>query len=387
MQSQHDLIESAVVWRRRIHRRPELGFEEEETAALVAEVLGEIGLEVTVGIGTTGVVGSLRMGGSDRSIGLRADIDAIGIDELGDVPYRSERPGAFHGCGHDGHTAMLLGAASKLAAEGGFDGTVHFIFQPCEEPGYGAQAMIDDGLFDRFPVDAVYGLHNMPGIPAGDIAVRPGPLMSFEDRFEITVAGRGGHASMPDRTVDATVIAAEMVLALQTIVSRSVSSLDPAVVSVTELHTDGAANVIASNATLRGDCRGFADETSATIEKRMGEIVAGLGAAHGAECTLTYDRVCIVTDNSEAETAHAVEAAREVVGDDRVDPMTPRVPASEDFARMLRVRPGCYALIGNGVDEGAHGCSLHNPYYDFNDAIIGTGIDYWVALVRQQLPT
>ncbi len=387
MQSQQDLVESAVAWRRRIHRRPELGFQEEETAALVAEILDDLGLEVAAGIGTTGVVGSLRMGESDRSVGLRADIDAIGIDEQGDVAYRSEQPGVFHGCGHDGHTVMLLGAAARLTQEGGFDGAVHFIFQPCEEPGYGAQAMIDDGLFDRFPVDAVYGLHNMPGIPAGDFAVRPGPFMSFEDRFTIAIQGRGGHSSAPERSIDATVVGAEMVLALQTVVARSVSSLDPAVVSVTEFDTDGVRNVIASNATIRGDCRGFTDETSDLIETRIRELAAGIGSAHGATCTVDYERACIVVDNSDDETQHWVGAARAVVGEGRVDASANKIPASEDFARMLRVRPGSYALIGNGENpDSAHGCSLHNPFYDFNDAIIGTGIDYWVTLVRQQLP-
>ncbi len=385
MRSEYDIVEAATVWRHQLHRHPELGFQEDSTARLVADALTDIGIEVTVGVGGTGVVGSLRSGRSSRAIGLRADMDAIGIQEQGTPPYRSERPEVFHGCGHDGHTAMLLGAAHRLAAELDFDGVVHFIFQPCEEAGHGAQAMIDDGLFDRFTMDAVYGLHNMPGIPAGEFAVTPGPMMAFEHVFEIVVRGRGGHASMPDRTVDATVVGAEIVIALQSIVARSMSPLDAGVVSVTEFETDGARNVIASTSTIRGDCRGFTDETGRLIERRMRELVAGIGAAHGAECSLYYSREFIVLSNTERETEAAVAAARAVVGDDRVDDGAAPVPASEDFARLLVVKPGCYALIGNGVDDPVHGGTLHNPHYDFNDEILATGIDYWVELVAQQL--
>ncbi len=386
MRSQHDIVEAAVAWRQQIHRRPELGFGEDETAALVAEVLIDIGLDVVVGVGGTGVVGSASAGRSDRAIGLRADMDAIPIEEQGDAPHRSEHPGVFHGCGHDGHTAMLLGAAELLVADPDFDGTVHFIFQPCEETGLGAQAMIDDGLFERFEMEAVYGLHNMPGIAAGDFAVRSGPMMAFEDNFEIVVKGQGGHASMPDRTVDAILIGSEIVATLQSIVARSLSALDTGVVSVTEFETDGARNVIASTVMIRGDCRGFTDSVSQRIERRMGEIVAGVGAAHGAEVSLSYTREFIVLCNTEPEARAVVDAAQAVVGADHVDESTPPVPASEDFARMLAVKPGCYALIGNGIDGTVHSGSLHNPHYDFNDEIIANGIDYWVALIRRQLP-
>ncbi len=387
MRSEYDIVEAATVWRHQLHRHPELGFQEDSTAQLVADALTGIGIDVTVGVGGTGVVGSLRAGESSRAIGLRADMDAIGIQELGTPPYRSECPEVFHGCGHDGHTAMLLGAAHRLAAEPDFDGVVHFIFQPCEEAGHGAQAMIDDGLFDRFPMDAVYGLHNMPGIPAGNFAVRSGPMMAFEYSFEIVVRGRGGHASMPERTVDALVVGAEIVIALQTIVSRSLGPLDLAVVSVTEFESDGARNVIASTVTIRGDCRGFTDDVGRVIERRMGELVSGIGAAHGAECSLSYAEAAIVLNNTEAETRATVDAACAVVGVARVDGSAPPIPASEDFSRMLVVKPGCYALIGNGdeADGSAHNESLHNPHYDFNDKILTTGIDYWVALATQQL--
>jgi len=375
MRSEPDIVEAATVWRHQLHRHPELGFREDETASFVADELTGLGIDVMVGVGGTGVVGSLSAGDSTRSIGLRADMDAIGIQELGEPPYRSECPEVFHGCGHDGHTAMLLGAAHRLVTEPDFDGTVHFIFQPCEETGLGAQAMIDDGLFERLPMDAV----------AGHFAIRSGPAMAFEHIFEIVIRGRGGHASMPDRTVDAIVVGAEIVVALQTIVSRSLSPLDAGVVSVTEFLSDGARNVIASTATIRGDCRGFTDAVGRQIEDRMAALVAGVGAAHGADCSLRYTREFIVLSNTEAETRAATAAARAVVGDHRVDGSAPAVPASEDFARMLAMVPGCYALIGNGVDDPVHGGSLHNPHYDFNDAIIATGIDYWVALTVQQL--
>lgn len=372
-------------WRRDIHKHPELGFREERTAAKVADLLTEFGLEVHTGIGETGVVGVLRRGSSNKTIGLRADMDALPIQEANDFPHRSVNDKVFHGCGHDGHTAMLLGAAKRLVADGKFDGTAYFIFQPSEEDGRGALSMIDDGLFERFPMEAVYGMHNMPGIPAGHFAVRKGSIMTSEDIFVITIDGRGGHASMPDRTVDPVVIGAEVVLALQTIVSRSVGPQDWAVVSVTEILTDGARNVIPSQVTVKGDCRALSVATQEIIESRMRQLVEGICSAHGAEGRVEYRREFIATVNSPVETDAAIAAARQVIGKEaELDADCATCPASEDFARMLQRKPGCYILIGNGTD-GHCGSSLHNAHYDLNDDILGTGCDYWVTLVENQL--
>ena len=375
-------------WRRDIHRHPELGFQENRTAALIADLLTRFGFDVTTGVGRTGVIGTMRLGTSGRAIGLRADMDALPIREQNSFDHRSVHDGVFHGCGHDGHTAMLLGAAAELAEHGGFDGTVHVIFQPSEEDGRGALAMIEDGLFDRFPMDAVYGMHNMPGIAAGHFAVRTGAMMTSEDVFEIRIAGRGGHASMPERVVDPVVVGAEVILALQTIVSRAVGPRDWGVVSVTEMLTDGARNVIPSNVTIRGDCRALSVDTQRLIEQRMRQITDGICAAHGATGEVDYRNDFVPTVNTPTETAIAVRAARKVAemadADLTVDPDCPICGASEDFARMLQHRPGCYIQIGNGREGEC--AALHNPNYDLNDDILEIGARYWVALVRDQLP-
>ena len=371
-------------WRRDIHRHPELGFAEERTAAFVADRLREFGIETHTGIGGTGVVGVLRRGGGTGSIGLRADLDALPIDERNEFPHRSVNRGRFHGCGHDGHTAMLLAAAERLAAAGTIDGAVHFIFQPNEENGLGALAMMKDGLFDRFDMQAVYGMHNMPGIPAGHFAVRKGPMMTFEDNFVIRIEGLGGHASMPNRTRDPVVVAAEIISALQTIVARSLNPMESGVVSVTEILTDGARNVIPSHVTLKGDTRGLSDATQALIERRMRDLVVNIGRAHNIDVTLDYSHEFIVLNNSDAETAIAVRAAVDTVGADRVVADCEPAACSEDFAQMLRAKPGCYVLIGNGT-EGHHGRPLHNPGYDFNDDVLATGASYWVRLAENEL--
>ena len=383
MQESRDDVRS---WRHDIHKHPELGFQENRTAGKVADLLADFGLDVHTGIGTTGVVGVLQRGAGDQAIGLRADIDALPIQEANTFEHRSVHDGVFHGCGHDGHTAMLLAAAKHLAESGEFDGTAYFIFQPSEEDGRGALAMIDDGLFERFPMKAVYGMHNMPGIPAGHFAVKQGVIMTSEDIFVITIKGRGGHASMPDHAIDPVIIGAEVVLALQSVVSRSVSPKDWGVVSVTEFLTDGARNVIPSTVIIKGDCRAMSTKTQDLIEKRMREIVAGITAAHGAEGSVEYRNDFVVTVNTPDETDAAISAARKVAGQPAVDPDCPPCPASEDFARMLQVKPGCYIMIGNGLD-GHCGATLHNPNYDLNDEILGVGADYWVALVEAQLPT
>ena len=373
-----------VSWRHDIHKHPELGFREDRTADKVAALLEGFGLEVHRGVGETGVVGVLRRGQGNRAIGLRADMDALPIQEANEFAHRSVHDGVFHGCGHDGHTTMLLGGAKCLAEAGRFDGTVCFIFQPSEEDGRGALSMIDDGLFERFPMEAVYGLHNMPGIAAGHFAVREGSIMTSEDVFEITIKGQGGHASMPERTVDPVVVGAEVVLALQTIVSRSVGPRDWGVVSVTEVTTDGARNVIPSTVVIKGDCRALSTDTQRTIETRMRAIVEGLCAAYGAKGEVVYREDFVPTINAPAETEAAIAAAREVAGEIAVDPDCPTCGASEDFARMLQRKPGCYIFLGNG-EEGHCGRSLHNPNYDLNDEILVAGCRYWVTLVRDVL--
>ena len=379
------LQDEVQAWRRDIHKHPELGFQENRTAEKVAGLLEEFGLEVHTGIGKTGVVGVLKRGESEKGIGMRADIDALPIDEANTFDYRSVHEGVFHGCGHDGHTAMLLAAAKHLAESGNFDGIAHFIFQPSEEDGRGALAMMEDGLFDRFPMNAVYGMHNMPGIPAGHFAVRKGVITTSEDIFVITIKGQGGHASMPNRSIDPIVIGAEVVLALQSIVSRSVAPQHWGVVSVTEVLTDGARNVIPSTVTIKGDCRAMSPKTQELIETRMREIVDGICSAHRAQGKVEYRADFVVTDNTPDETEAAIAAARQVATEAAVDPDCPPCPASEDFARMLAAKPGCYIMIGNGLD-GHCGTTLHNPNYDLNDEILTIGAEYWVALVENQLP-
>jgi len=369
--------------RRALHHAPETGFDLTATAAELAHRLRAAGLGVTQGVGGSGIVASLKRGSSAASIGLRADMDALPITERNDFAHRSGVGGKFHGCGHDGHSTMLLGAAQRLAADDSFDGTVHFVFQPDEENGRGARAMIDDGLFERFPIDEIHGLHNLPGLPVGHFATRNGAFTAFEEIFEIRIAGRGGHASAPQQAIDPLVIGAEIVSALQTIVARSLAPGDHGVVSATEFITDGARNILPSQATIRGDTRGYDDAVSAVMERRMRTISESVAAAHGASATLAYEREFEPTINTAAEVAHAAAAARTVPGA-HVDDAHPRMGFSEDFAQFLRHRPGCFMLLGNGTD-GSHGAALHNPHYDFNDAALPWGIDYWIRLVHERL--
>lgn len=371
-----------IALRHELHRKPETGFDVEATASVVAERLRVGGLSVETDIGG-GVVATLRCGTGTRSIALRAELDALPITEATNLGHRSLVPGKFHGCGHDGHMAMLIGAALQLARQQDFDGTVHFIFQPDEENGRGAQAMIEAGLFKRFETDAVYGLHNLPGMPVGSFATGPGVFTAFEDRFEIRVDGRGGHSSMPESTIDPMVPAAELVLAAQSIVGRAISPRDHAVVSITDIVTDGAWNVIPSMVTLRGDARGYRAAVSEAIERRMTELVAGLANAHGAQATLTYRREFRQSVNTAPETDIAATAAASVPRAS-VDGRCSPIGFSEDFAHFLDRKPGCFMLFGNGT-EGAHASSLHNPGYDFNDAALPFGIAYWVGLVHAEL--
>ena len=380
-----ELINEVAEWRRYLHRFPECGFNVTQTADFVAEKLASWGLEVVRPIGQSGVVGILRKGQGKASIGLRADMDALHIEEQNRFEHRSRHPGAMHACGHDGHTSMLLGAACYLSQGASFNGTVYFIFQPAEEHGKGAQAMIDDGLFERFDIDAVYGLHNLPGYPAGHFAVRPGPLMASESSFEIRISAQGGHAAMPHTGTDPVVVAAQIILGLQTIVSRSLNAIEEtAVISVTELETDGTINVIPSEVVIKGDCRCFTEATLARIRQRMEQITEGLCLAAGVQGQATVINTFYPTINAKDATEHAVAAAREALGVEQVDPDCAPLMISEDFAAMLRVKPGCYALLGNGTDSSG-GCALHNPYYDFNDDIVHSGMAYWVSLVMQRL--
>lgn len=367
-----------------LHQHPETGFEVGNTAAALAKRLSAAGLEISDGIAGHGFVATLRRGNGTRTIGLRADMDALPIEEAGEPSYRSNTSGKFHGCGHDGHSAMLLGAALHLAEHGGFDGVVHFIFQPDEENGRGALAMIEDGLFDRFPMDAIYGMHNLPGLPLGSFATRPGAMTAFEETFEIRIEGRGGHASAPERTVDPLVVGAETALALQNIVSRSLSPREHGVVSITEFVTDGARNIIPSVVTLRGDTRGYSDAVSEVIARRMEEIAQGIAAAHGANATLRYTREFEPVFNTEREVGKAAAAVDGIDGA-RMDAQCASFGFSEDFAQFLRHRPGCYVAMGNGT-QGAHAQSLHNPHYDFNDEALPFGVAYWVRLAREELP-
>lgn len=381
-----NLKEKMVNWRHDIHKHPELGFAVDRTAHKVSTLLKSLGLEVHVGIGNTGIVAILKNGNSQRAIGLRADMDALPIQEENNFAYRSINKNMFHGCGHDGHTCMLLGAAHRLVQEKNvFDGVVYFIFQPSEEDGKGALAMINDGLFDRFPMTEIYGLHNMPGIPAGQFAVREGSIMTSESTFSISINGKGGHASMPSRLIDPVVVGAEIILALQTIVSRSLGPDEWGVVSITEVNTDGARNVVPSNVTIKGDCRALLDTTQEKIGKHLRQIVAGICAAYNTIGKVTYEQEFIVTVNTPLETKAAIHAAQQVAGKLSVDPNCPPCGASEDFAQMLAKKPGCYMLIGNGM-TGHCGNSLHNPNYDLNDGILDVGCNYWVTLVKNRLP-
>jgi len=365
--------------RRDIHAHPELAFAETRTSDLVASELARYGVEVHRGLAQTGVVGVISAGTSKRMIGLRADMDALPLKELNEFPHRSRHEGRMHACGHDGHTTMLLGAARWLATHRDFDGTVVCIFQPAEESEGGAAVMIEDGLFDRFPVEAVYGLHNWPGIPVGEMAVMPGPVMAGTCGFEITVRGHGCHAAMPHQGIDTIVAASQLVQALQTVVARNLHPCESAVVSVTQFHSGSAWNVIPETAVLRGTIRTFKPEVQEIVERAVERLCSGVAAANGAQIGVTFDHRYPPTVNSAAETETCRAVAAAVFGADKVRKDELPSMGAEDFAYMLREKPGCYVWLGNGPGTG--GCTLHNPYYDFNDEIIALGVRYWVGLV------
>ncbi|WP_209599377.1 amidohydrolase [Ruegeria sp. HKCCSP351] len=366
--------------RHEFHRNPELGFQEDWTKARIADHLRNLGIEVHEGVG---VVGVLRAGHGNRSIGLRADFDALPITEVNSFAYKSQNPGVMHACGHDGHTTMLLGAAELLARDQDFDGTVVFLFQPNEEHGLGARAMIEEGVLRDFPIDEVYGAHNLPGEPVGRVSTRAGVICCSESLFEITITGQGGHASMPHVGRETITPAAELVLALQTIVSRKLAPSSGAVVSVTEFITDGQRNVLPGRTVLKGDARAMSPEDRERIEHHMRQIAAGVAESHGVAVTVDFRAEFIEAINDADAATHVVSAAKTLgleVDGDRI-----AMSFSEDFAEFAAAVPGCFLLIGNGA-EGSNGRPLHADDYDFNDALLPLGANLWAELVRQRLP-
>lgn len=371
-----------TAWRQDFHRHPEFGFEEKRTAQLVAERLRSFGLDVEEGVGGTGVVATLKRGTANRSIALRADMDALRIQEATNAAYASENLGYMHACGHDGHTSMLLGAAKILAEEGGFDGTIRFIFQPAEEWGKGALAMLDDGLMERFPFDEIYGIHNMPGYDVGQFRTRSGAFMSAEDNFEIKLTGNGGHASRPEATQEVMVAACALVMNLQSIVSRGVAPTDIAVVSVTEIYTDGVRNALPGAARILGDTRSFSPDVSQRIESQMRRLAQGTAEAYGVVAEVSYTREFVPTINDSALTDAVLDVASGLFGAENVEELTAPGGGSEDFARFLAHVPGCFVYLGNGAQSKP----LHHPAYDFDDAGLIHGARFHAAIARARLP-
>jgi hippurate hydrolase len=376
-----------AAWRQDIHAHPELLFDVHRTAGVVAEKLKSFGCdEVATGIGRTGVVGVIRgrkgqeSSGASRTIGLRADMDALPITEITGLPYASTNPGKMHACGHDGHTAMLLGAAKYLAETRNFSGTAVVIFQPAEEGGGGGREMVKDGMMDRFGIEEVYGMHNYPGLPVGDFAIRPGPMMAAADRIYIDLEGLGGHAARPHVSIDTLMVGAQIVTALQSIVSRNVDPLESAVVSITQFNAGTADNIIPQTARLSGTARSLSPEVRDLLERRVTEMVEGTAKLHGVKAKVVYKRDYPVTRNHERQAAFAAEIARDVVGKDRVDDKVAPVMGAEDFSYMLEARPGAFIFVGNGDTAG-----LHHPAYNFNDELIPVGSSYWVRLVESAL--
>jgi hippurate hydrolase len=378
--------------RRDIHAHPELCYEEQRTADVVASRLADWGIPVVRGLGVTGVVGIIKNGTSSRAIGLRADMDALPMQELNTFEHASRHAGKMHACGHDGHTTMLLGAAHYLSQNRNFDGTVYLIFQPAEEGGAGARRMMDDGLFERFPMDAVYGMHNWPGLAAGKFGVVAGPMMASSNEFRVVVKGKGAHAAQPHRGIDPVMVAVQIAQSWQTIISREKNPLETAVLSITQIHAGSATNVIPDEAVMIGTVRTFTTEVLDLVERRMQEMAAGVAAAFNAGIDFSFKRNYPPLVNHAAQTAFAIEAMKAVVGEDNVDANVEPTMGAEDFAFMLQAKPGCYVFLGNGEGEhraGGHGlgpCQLHNGSYDFNDQLLPIGASYWVRLVEMSLP-
>ncbi|MCG5240509.1 M20 aminoacylase family protein [Azospirillum doebereinerae] len=377
------LTADVTAWRHDLHAHPETAFEEVRTSDFVAEKLTSFGLEVHRGLAKTGVVGILR-NGEGPSVAFRADMDALHIQEETNLPYRSRNPGRMHACGHDGHTAMLLGAARHLSEKPNFQGSIAFVFQPAEENDGGGRVMVEEGLFDRFPVERIFGMHNWPGLDVGRIALRPGPIMAAYDVFELTLTGRGTHAAMPNLGTDTILVGSQIVAAFQTIPARNVHPVDAAVVSVTQFHAGDTWNVLPATAVLRGTVRTFRGEVQDLMERRMGELATAIAKAYGVEASLRYERRYPATVNSAAETEIARQVAVRVVGESAVDLDPMPSMGAEDFAFMLQKRPGSYVWIGAGPSDG--GRNLHSPHYDFNDAVLPIGLSYWVRLAETLMP-
>lgn len=376
------LVGEMTRWRHDIHAHPETAFEERRTAALVAELLEGFGCDVHTGLAKTGVVGVLKTG-EGPAVGLRADMDALDVVEQTGLPYASTHRGKMHACGHDGHSAMLLGAAKHLCATRAFKGTVVFIFQPAEEGEGGARVMVEEGLFKRFPVDGVYGLHNWPGMDVGTIAVKPGPMMAAYDSFNATLTGHGAHGGMPHLGIDPVVVAAQVISAWQSISSRMLDPFDAAVISVTQVHAGDAYNVIPDKVEMKGALRTFDARVRDKAWARMEALGQGIAKGYGATFSLELQETYPATINSVQEAENAARAAAQVVGEVGVLHAPAPSMGAEDFAYMLQERPGCYVWMGNGPGES--GCTLHNPHYDFNDAALAVGASYWVRLVENLL--
>lgn len=377
--------------RRDLHAHPELCYKEQRTSEIVANKLTEWNIPIIRGLGITGVVGVIKKGSSDRAIGLRADMDALPVQELNTFPHASQHAGKMHACGHDGHTAMLLGAARHLSLHGEFDGTVYLIFQPAEEGGAGAQRMIDDGLFEQCPMEAIFGMHNWPGMPAGKFGVTPGPMMASSNEFEVIVKGKGSHAAQPHKSIDPVMVAVQIAQSWQTIVARNINPNDSAVLSITQIHSGSATNVIPDEATLIGTVRTFSVDVLDTIEQRMRDIAQHTVAAFGAEVDFRFHRNYPPLINHPKETAFAVAVMQAMSGIENVDATVEPTMGAEDFSFMLQHKPGCYVFLGNGTGDhrdGGHGmgpCNLHNASYDFNDELLPIGGSYWVHLAETYL--
>ena len=373
-----------VEWRQDLHMNPQIGFEEEYASGKVASLLKDFGLEVHKGIAKTGVVGVLKKGSSNKSIGIRADMDALPIQETNTFNYKSKIENRMHACGHDGHTTMLLGAAKHLAEHGNFDGTVYFIFQPDEENCFGAKTMIDEGLFTKFAIDEVYAMHNIPGMEVGTFATKKGTITSSENLFEISFEGKGGHAALPHMTKDTITIGSQIISALQTIVSRKLDPVEKGVVSVTEFITDGKKNILPGNGLIKGDARALSDKSNEIIEKNMRQLVKGICDVHGIPYEVSYKTSCPVTFNESKQAESATKAAMILLGEENSNgDCEPRL-FSEDFSILSAAKPGCFVLMGNGT-SGSHARPLHASNYDFNDELLVIGSSYWAALAEQQL--
>jgi len=380
-QSLHNQL---VEWRHDLHMNPQISFEEEYASNKVTNLLKEFGLEVHQGIAKTGVVGVLKKGNSSKSIGIRADMDALPINEMNTFSYKSKIENRMHACGHDGHTSILLGAAKYLAEHGNFDGTVYFIFQPDEENCLGAKTMIEEGLFTKFSIDEVYGMHNIPGMEVGTFGTRKGAITTSENLFEIKIEGKGGHAALPHMSKDTITIGSQIIVALQTIVSRKLDPVKAGVVSVTEFITDGKKNILPGNGLIKGDARAFSEETNKMIEENMRQLVGGICEAYGFSYEVKYETSCPMTFNQSKQADSATKAAVNLLGEQNTDGDIDPRPFSEDFSIMAQAKPGCFVLMGNGT-SGCNGKPLHSPDYDFNDKLLVIGSSYWSELVEQQL--